>query len=156
MQLHLVSWYVLLLILMFPVLWFYALHPSPKVPHILPRFHISFCRLVSGPAEKPPPGVRSGVVYHNRLCRDLTFVQALCSAIVIDPPRLFEDTNSYNYVRTPLSYILPISPRKTTGELSFCISLTWDRRYNWSLGNGRISQSQYKSQLESFSSLLWK
>lgn len=77
---------------------------------------------VAGPAEKPPPGVRSGVIYHSRLCGELTFVQAFCSAIVIDSPCLFEDTNSYNYVRTPLGYILPISLRKTTGELSFCIS----------------------------------
>ncbi|KAA8590139.1 hypothetical protein FQN60_014073 [Etheostoma spectabile] len=37
--------------------------------------------LVSGPAEKPPPGVRSGVIYHSRLREELTFVQPFCSAI---------------------------------------------------------------------------
>ena len=93
-----------------------------KCPTSLPWFPISSCKLVSGPAEKPPPGVRSGVIYHSRLRGELTFVQAFCSAIVIDSPCLFEDTSRYNYVRTPLSYILPISVRTTTGELSFCIS----------------------------------
>lgn len=100
-----------------------VLCPTPLlfyVPHILLWF--PSYRLVSGPAEKPPPGVRSGVIYHSRLRGELTFVQTFCSAIVIDSPCLFEDTNRYNYVRTPLSYILPISVRKTTGELSFCIS----------------------------------
>lgn len=91
-----------------------------KVPHILPPFLSS--RLVPGPAEKRPPAVRSGVIYHGRLCGELTFVQAFCSTIVIDSPCLFEDTNRYNYVRTPLGYILPFAPRKTTGELSLSIS----------------------------------
>lgn len=93
-----------------------------KCPTFCRDFPFPRASLSSGPAAKPPPGVRSGVIYHSRLHGELTFVQALCSAVVIDSPCLFEDTNRYNYVRTPLSYILPISLRMTTGELSFCIS----------------------------------
>ncbi|MEQ2292785.1 hypothetical protein AMECASPLE_026417 [Ameca splendens] len=85
-----------------------------KRPTFCRDFHIFLCKSVSGPAEKQPPGVRSGVIYHSRLCGELTFAQAFCSAIVIDSPCLFEDTNRYNYVRTHPSYILSISPRRTT------------------------------------------
>ena len=59
--------------------------------------------------------MRSGVIYHSRGRGELTIVQALGSAVVIDSPCLFEDTNSYNYVRPPLSYILPISLSKIAG-----------------------------------------
>lgn len=93
------------------VLFIHALHHSPKANIPAPWFHISLCRSVWGPAEKPPPGVRSGVIYHSRLCRELTFAQAFYSTIVIESPCLFEDTNRYNYVRTPQLYITRLTER---------------------------------------------
>lgn len=113
----------MLLIQMLPVLRFFTPRTLLlKCPPTLRRdFTFPRAGLVSGPAEKPPPGVRSGVIYHSRLCGELTFVQALCAAVVIDSPCLFEDTSGYNYVRTPLGYILLVSLRETTGEISFCI-----------------------------------
>lgn len=83
----------------------------PKAPNPLPWFPISLCGSVWGPAEKPPPGVRSGVIYHSRLCRELTFAQAFYSTIVIESPCLFEDTNRYNYVRTPQLYITRLTEK---------------------------------------------
>lgn len=77
---------------------------------------LPLCRLVSGPAEKAPPAVRSGVIYHSRRRGELTFVQECGCTVVIDSPCLFEDTDSYNYVSPPLSYILPVSLRKAAGR----------------------------------------
>lgn len=106
-----------------PLLFFFLFSCSAfllKGPTFYPPFPP--CRLVSGPAEKAPPGVRSGVIYHSRLCGELTVVEAFGSAVVIDSPCLFEDTNSYNYVRPPLSYILLILLSKTAGGLPFGFS----------------------------------
>ena len=76
-------------------------------------------------------GVRSGVIYHSCQGQELTFVEAFCTSIVIASPCLFEDTNKYNYVRTPHSYILPASQRQTTGELSVCINGIDEGGYIW-------------------------
>lgn len=90
--------------------------PSPllKRPHTLPRRRISSLR--SLPAEIPPPGVRSGVIYHGRLRGELTSARAFGAAVVIDSPCLFSRTPAAITVSGHLSAIYYPSHREREGR----------------------------------------
>lgn len=103
-------------LLFFCFFFFSCPAPSPllKRPHTLPRLHISSLR--SPPAEIPPPGVRSGVIYHGRLRGELTSARAFGAAVVIDSPCLFSRTPAAITVSGHLSAIYYPSHREREGR----------------------------------------